>query len=54
MTAIDIRGVLVDLLLEIDTEFYGTFLTTDKKGKKVIILQCMNTIYGTIVSSLIY
>ena len=33
MTVINIRGVLVDLLLEIDPEFYGPFVTTEKKAK---------------------
>ena len=44
----------MDLLLDINPEFYGTFVTTDKKGEKVIIVQCMNAIYGTMVSSLMY
>ena len=42
------------LILKIDPEFYGTFVTTDKKGEKVIILQCMNDIYVTMVASLTY
>ena len=29
-------------------------MTTDKKGENVIIVQCMNAIYGTMVASLIY
>ena len=33
MEAIKIIGVLVDLLLGIDIEFYGTFVIIDKKGK---------------------
>ena len=44
----------MDLLLEIDPEIYGSFVTTDKKGEKVIILQCINFIYGTIMASLLY
>ena len=54
MTVINVRGVLVELLLEIDTDFYGPFVTTDNKGEKVIIVQCMNAIYGTMVASLLY
>ena len=54
MTVIKIRGFLVDLLLEIDPELYGPFVTTDKKGSKVIIVQFMNSIYGTMVAGLLY
>ena len=54
MEFINIRGVLLGLLLDIDPELYGPFVTTDKKGEKVIIVQCMNDIYGTMVDSLLY
>ena len=54
MTVIKTRLVLVDLLLEIDPEFYGPFVTTDKKGEKVIIVKCINAIYGKMVDSLLY
>ena len=32
IAVIKIRGVLVDLILYIDSEFYGTLVTTEKKG----------------------
>ena len=54
MTIINIREVLVDLLLEIDSDIYGPFVTTDKEFEKVIIAQCINSIYGTMVASLLY
>ena len=54
MTVINIIGVLVNLLLEIDPELYGPFVTTDKKREKVVIIKFMNSIYGTMVASLIY
>ena len=54
MAVINIRGVLVDLLIYIYPEFYGPFVTTDKKGEKEIILKCMNSIYGMMVASLPY
>ena len=54
MEDIKTRGFLVDLLLEIDPDFYGPFVTTDNKGKNVIIVKCMNAIYGTMVDSLLY
>ena len=52
MAVINIRGVLVDLIFDIDPEFYGTFATIEKKGKKVIMVQF--NIYGTMLDSLIY
>ena len=33
----------MELLLEIDSDLYGPFETTDKKGKKLISVQCMNS-----------
>ena len=54
MVVINIRGVLVKLILDIYPEFYGPFVATDKKGEKVIIVQCMNSIYVTMVASLLY
>ena len=54
MSVISIRVVLLELLLDVDSEFYGPFVTTDKKGEKVIIVQCMNAIYGTMVDILLY
>ena len=54
MAVIKIRGVLVDILLEIDKDFYKPFVTTDKKGDKQLIVQCLNAIYGTMVASLLY
>ena len=54
MTVINIRGVIVDLLLKIDPEFYGPLVTTYKKGEKFIIVQCMNAIYWKMVASLLY
>ena len=45
MAIINIIGVLVKLILDIYPEFYGTFVATDKKGEKVIIVQCTNGIY---------
>ena len=54
MAVINIRVVLVDLLPDIDPELYGPFVTTDKKREKVVIIKFMNSIYGTMVASLIY
>jgi phosphopantetheinyl transferase len=54
MAIIKIRGVLVDMLLEIASDVYKDFVTTDKKGTKQLIVQCQNAIYGTMVASLHY
>ena len=51
---IKIRGVLVDLLLKLDSEFYGPFVTSYKKCDKVRIVKLPNGIYGTMVASLLY
>ena len=54
MTVIKLRGVIVDLILNIDQEFKRTFVTTDKKSEKLIFVQCMNAIYVTMVAILLY
>jgi hypothetical protein len=51
---IKIRGILVDMLLEIAYDVYKDFVMTDKKGTKQLIVQCQNAIYGTMVASLLY
>ena len=40
MAIIKIRVVLVDILLEISPDVYGTYVITDRKGAKQIIVQC--------------
>jgi hypothetical protein len=54
MTIIKIRGILVNMLLEIAPDVYRDFVMTDKKGIKQLIVQCQNAIYGTMVASLLY
>ena len=54
MVYIRVRGVLVDLLIEIAPDVYGPYVKLDKKGKTLLILQCLNAIYGTMVASLLY
>ena len=44
----------MELFIEIDSEFYGTFVTSDNKGDKVLIVKFLNAIYGTMVESLLY
>ena len=51
---IRVRGILVDLLLETAQKVYESFVSTDKKGAKTLLLECNNAIYGTVVASLLY
>jgi hypothetical protein len=54
MAIIKIRGVLVDILVEIASDVYKPYVTTDKKGVKQLLVQCKNALYGTMVASLLY
>jgi hypothetical protein len=54
MVFIKIRGVLVDMLVDIAPDVYEPYVTTDKKGTKQLLVQCQNAIYGTMVASLLY
>jgi hypothetical protein len=54
MAIIKIRGVLVDMLLDIAPAFYKPYATTNKKGIKQLLVQCQNAIYETMVASLLY
>ena len=54
MAIINIRGVLVDIIMDIATDVYGPYVITDRKGIKKIILLCQKNIYGTMTASLIY
>jgi hypothetical protein len=54
MAIIKLRGVLVDILLEIAPGVYDDYVTVDKKGVKQLLVQCQNALYGTMVASLLY
>ena len=54
MAIIKIRGVLVDILLEIASAVYKEHVSKDKKGNKQLLVQCKNALYGTMVASLLY
>jgi hypothetical protein len=54
MAFIKIRGILVDILVEIAPEAYKSYVSQDKKGNKQLLVRCQNTLYGTIVASLMY
>ncbi len=54
MAFIKIRGVLVDILVEIAPDVYKSYVTKDKKGVPQLLVQCQNALYGTMVASLLY
>ena len=34
----------MDILLEIDYDFYNKYVMINKKGEKVLLVQCMNVL----------
>ena len=42
--------MLVKWVTKTDLEFYSKYVTVDKKGDKVLLVECMNAIYGTMVA----
>jgi hypothetical protein len=49
-----IRGPLVDILVSIALDVYGPYMSTNKAGQKVLLVQCLNDVYGTMVAALLY
>ncbi len=49
-----IRGPLVDILVSIASDVYGPYVSTNKAGQKILLVQCLNTVYGTMVAALLY
>jgi hypothetical protein len=49
-----IRGLLVDILVSIAPDVYGLYVSTNKVGQKVLLVQCLNAVYGTMVAALLY
>jgi hypothetical protein len=54
MAFIKIRGILVDILMEIAPDVYKSYVSKDNKGSKQLLVQCQNALYGTMVASLLY
>jgi hypothetical protein len=54
MAFIKLRGVLVDILVEIAPKVYKAYAYKDKKGVSQLLVQCQNALYGTMVASLLY
>ncbi len=49
-----IRGPLVDILVSMAPDVYAPYISTKKTGQKVLIVECLNAIYGTMVAALLY
>ncbi len=51
-----IRGPLVDILVSIapDVYGYGPYVSTNKASQKVLLVQCLNAVYRTMVAALLY
>jgi hypothetical protein len=54
MTFIKIRGILVDILVEIAPDVYTSYVSKNNKGTKQFLVQFQNALYGTMVASLLY
>ncbi len=49
-----IRGHMVDVLVKVAPRVYGPYVLTNKQGRKQLLVECLNTIYGMMVASLLY
>ena len=49
-----IRGPLVDVLAGIAPDVYAHYVSTNKAGQKVLIVECLNAVYGTMIAALLY
>ena len=45
---------MVDVLVSMAPEVYDPYVTTNKKGPQVLIVECLNAVYGTMVAALLY
>ncbi len=47
---VHIRGPLVDILVLIPPDVYGPHVSTNKSGQKVLIVECLNAVYESMVA----
>jgi hypothetical protein len=50
---VPIRGPYVDILVSIAPDVYGPYMSTNKAVQKVLLVQCLNAVYGTMVAALL-
>ncbi len=44
----------MDIFVSIALNIYGPYLSTYKSGQKVLIVECLNAVNGTMVVALLY
>ena len=44
----------MDILVSIAPDVYGPYVSMNKSGQKVLIVECLNAVYGTMVAALLY
>ncbi len=44
----------MDVLVSIAPEAYGPYVSTNKSGQKVLLVQCLNAVHGTMMAALLY
>ena len=54
MVTIRVREELVKALLDIAPKVYKPHVTKDKKGDLILLLGCLNTIYGIMIAGLLF
>ncbi len=45
---------LVDILVSLAPDLYGPYVSTNKAGQKVLLVQCLNAVHGTMAAELLY
>ena len=48
-----LKGILLEMLLSLDPEFYGPYVVMED-GKKVLYLEVLRALYGMLVASLLW
>ena len=54
LVIIQIQGVVAECLTKIAPEVDSQYVTSDRKGDKMLLVECMNEIYSTMVAGLLY
>jgi hypothetical protein len=49
-----IRGHMVDVFVKVAPRVYGPYVSTNKQGRKQLLVECLNAIYEMMVASLLY
>ncbi len=44
----------MDILVSIAPDVHGPIVSTNKAGQKVLLVQCLNAVYRTMVAALLY